>query len=182
MDRYVLSALVQNHAGVLSRVSGLLFRRGFNIESLTVGETVDRSISRMTIVVRSDPQTFDHIHKQLEKLEDVLAIEQIDQGAGVYRELALVKVVARSDRRADVVNIANAFRARVVDVAFDSLSIEVTGDTGKVDGLIEVLKPYGVIELARTGLSALERGSRALRADQPVVYEVMEEETEKVGA
>jgi acetolactate synthase-1/3 small subunit len=182
MDRYVLSALVQNHAGVLSRVSGLLFRRGFNIESLTVGETVDRSISRMTIVVRSDQHTFEHIHKQLDKLEDVLAIEQIDQSAGVYRELALVKVVARADRRADVVNIANAFRARVVDVAFDSLSIEVTGDTGKVDGLIEVLKPYGVIELARTGLSALERGSRALRADQPVVYEVMEEETEKVGA
>ncbi len=166
MDRFVLSALVQNHAGVLSRVSGLFSRRGFNIDSLTVGETVDPAVSRMTIAVRGDEHTLEQIHRQLEKLEDVLAVRRVNPGSGVYRELALVKVAAHADRRADVINIAKVFRARVVDVASESLTIEVTGDTGKVDGMIDVLGPYGIIELARTGLSALERGVRVLRPAQ----------------
>lgn len=184
MDRFVFSALTQNHPGVLTRVAGLLCRRGFNIDSLTVGETVDKSVSRMTIVVRGEKSTCERVQRQLEKLEDIVAVEHIEPGSGVCRELALVKVVARAERRADLVNLANAFRARVVDVSFDSLSIEVTGDSNKVDGFIEVLKPYGVIELARTGLSALERGSRALHPAPAAVYEtqMQDEETEKVGA
>jgi acetolactate synthase-1/3 small subunit len=175
MDRFVLSALVQNHAGVLSRVSGLFSRRDFNIDSLTVGETVDPSVSRMTIAVRGDEHSVEQIHRQLEKLEDVYSVRRVRPDAGVYRELALIKVRAPSEKRADVINIAKVFRARVVDVSTEFLTVEVTGDTGKVDGLISVLKPYGIAELARTGLSALERGSRCMSAGSAAAGAVGEE-------
>jgi acetolactate synthase-1/3 small subunit len=162
MDRYVLSALVQNHAGVLSRVSGLFSRRGFNIDSLTVGETADPGISRMTIVVRGDESVLEQIQKQLEKLVEVLAVHRLDSTRSVFRELALIKVAGSAENRAGIIQIANIFRARIVDVAADSLTIEVTGGQDKVDGLIELLHPYGIRELARTGLSALERGPLVL--------------------
>ncbi len=160
--RYILSALVQNHAGVLSRVSGLFSRRGYNIDSLTVGETVDSGVSRMTIVVRGDEAILEQIQKQLEKLIEVASVKRLDADAAVMREIALIKVAASPDTRPDIIQIANIFRARIVDVAADSLMVEVTGDQSKVDGLIELLKPFGILELARTGLSALERGSLIL--------------------
>jgi len=158
MERYVLSVLVQNHAGVLSRVSGLFSRRGYNIDSLTVGETQEPGISRMTIVVRGDEATIEQIQKQLEKLVEVGAVRLLDAGKAVYRELALVKISADHQHRSDIMQIANVFRGRIVDVSHDSLTIEVTGSQEKVDGLIELLAPYGIRELARTGIAALERG------------------------
>lgn len=158
MDRYVLSALVQNHAGVLSRVSGLFSRRGYNIDSLTVGETQEPGVSRMTIVVRGDESTIEQIQKQLEKLVEVGAVRRLESGKAVYRELALIKVSASHQSRPDIVQIASIFRARIVDVSIEALTIEVTGDQEKVDGLIELLQPYGIRELARTGIAALERG------------------------
>jgi acetolactate synthase-1/3 small subunit len=162
MERYVLSALVQNHAGVLSRVSGLFSRRGYNIDSLTVGETQEPGVSRMTIVVRGDEATIEQIQKQLEKLVEVGAVRLLDFGKSVHRELALVKVSATHQNRSDIMQIANVFRARVVDVSHETLTLEVTGDEGKVDGLIELLEPYGIRELARTGIAALDRGSARL--------------------
>jgi len=162
MERYILSALVQNHAGVLSRVSGLFSRRGYNIDSLTVGETVDPGVSRMTIVVRGDEAILEQIQKQLEKLIEVAAVKRLDPNLAVLREIALIKVAASPESRPDIIQIANIFRARIVDVAADSLIVETTGAQSKVDGLIELLKPFGILELARTGLSALERGSLIL--------------------
>jgi acetolactate synthase, small subunit len=162
MDRYVLSALVQNHAGVLSRVSGLFSRRGYNIDSLTVGETQEPGVSRMTIVVRGDEATIEQIQKQLEKLVEVSAVRRLDYGKAVYRELALIKVSSSHQSRPDIVQIASIFRARIVDVSMETLTIEVTGDQEKVDGLIELLQPYGIRELARTGIAALERGPTQL--------------------
>ncbi len=162
MERYILSALVQNHAGVLSRVSGLFSRRGYNIDSLTVGETVDPGVSRMTIVVRGDEAILEQIQKQLEKLIEVAAVKRLDPNLAVLREIALIKVAASPESRPDIIQIANIFRARIVDVAADSLIVEATGAQSKVDGLIELLKPFGILELARTGLSALERGSLIL--------------------
>jgi acetolactate synthase I/III small subunit len=162
MDRYVLSALVQNHAGVLSRVSGLFSRRGYNIDSLTVGETQEPGVSRMTIVVRGDESTIEQIQKQLEKLVEVGAVRLLDSGKSVHRELALIKVAATHQNRSDIMQIANVFRARVVDVSHDTLTIEVTGDESKIDGLLELLHPYGIRELARTGIAALDRGTAQL--------------------
>jgi acetolactate synthase I/III small subunit len=158
MDRYVLSALVQNHAGVLSRVSGLFSRRGYNIDSLTVGETQEAGVSRMTIVVRGDEATIEQIQKQLEKLVEVGTVRRLEGSKAVYRELALIKVSASHQNRSDILQIANVFRARIVDVSSEVLTVEVTGDQEKVDGLIELLAPYGIRELARTGIAALERG------------------------
>ncbi|MFZ4617193.1 MAG: acetolactate synthase small subunit [Rectinemataceae bacterium] len=162
MDRFVLSALVQNNAGVLSRVSGLFSRRGFNIDSLTVGETSDARLSRMTIVAQGDEARLEQVEKQLAKLIEVVAVHRLDANRSVCREIALVKVKASSETRASIIQIADVFRARVVDVASESLIVEVTGDQGKVDGLIELLDPYGILELARTGIAALGRGPLVL--------------------
>ncbi|MEI6386839.1 MAG: acetolactate synthase small subunit [Spirochaetota bacterium] len=162
MDRFVLSALVQNNAGVLSRVSGLFSRRGFNIDSLTVGETSDATLSRMTIVAQADEARLEQIEKQLAKLIEVVAVHRLDPNRSVFREIALVKVKASSETRASIIQIADVFRARVVDVASESLIVEVTGDQAKVDGLIELLEPYGILELARTGIAALSRGPLVL--------------------
>ncbi|MBN2875887.1 MAG: acetolactate synthase small subunit [Spirochaetales bacterium] len=158
MERYVLSALVQNHAGVLSRVAGLFSRRGYNIESLTVGETADPRLSRMTIVVAGDDAIIEQIQKQLEKLVEVHAVKRLDFESSVRRELALIKVDTPEQTRAEVIQTASIFRARVIDVCAECLTIEATGDHQKIDSLIDLLKPYGIRELARTGVAALERG------------------------
>ncbi len=162
MDRHVLSALVRNHAGVLTRISGLFSRRGYNIESLTVGETTDPEVSRMTIVVRGDDAIVDQIKKQLEKQIDTVAVHMIDSSSAVLRELVLIKVAADDSARPHLVQLAGIFRARVVDVGPDSITIEATGDQGKIGGLLALLEPYGIRELARTGITALERGSEIL--------------------
>jgi len=158
MKRYVISVLVENHSGVLSRVSGMFSRRGYNIDSLTVGMTENPEISRMTIVVRGDEYILEQIEKQLAKLVEVVSITHCDPSDTVFRELALIKVGAEGTNRLGVIETANIFRARVVDVAMDSLLIEVTGSEEKIAGLIRLLEPFGIKELVRTGLTAMERG------------------------
>ncbi|MCL2276978.1 MAG: acetolactate synthase small subunit [Treponema sp.] len=158
---HIVSALVENRAGTLSRVSGLFSRRGFNIDSLTVGETDDPSISRMTIAVKGVERVLDQIIKQLEKLVDVIAVRGLD-GSCLKREIMLVKTKADEKTRPAVIEIAGIFRARVVDVSQSAITIEATGNTEKLNGLLLLLRPYGILELARTGLVSLERGASAL--------------------
>lgn len=159
MKRMVLSILVENTSGVLSRVAGLFSRRGYNIDSLTVGETQDPAISRMTVLAHGDDQILDQIRKQLQKLEDVIEIIELAPGESVTRELILVKVSANDEDRQNIISIANVFRANIVDVAIESLMIELTGNQAKLDAFINLLKPYNIIELVRTGITGLERGS-----------------------
>lgn len=160
MKRYVLSVLVENHAGVLSRVSGLFSRRGYNIDSLTVGETSDSNRSRMTIVVQGDDKILAQIEKQLSKLEEVITIQHCDPSATVLRETALIKVAAPGESRIGVIETANIFRAHIVDVGFDTLVIEATGSEDKIASLIRLLEPFGIKELVRTGLTAMDRGGK----------------------
>ena len=164
MEQHVVSALVENRAGTLSRVSGLFSRRGFNIDSLTVGETEDHSISRMTIAVSGDDAVLEQIIKQLGKLVDVIAVRELDPASCLRREIMLVKVNADEKTRPAVIEIAGIFRSRIVDVSHSTITIEATGDIDKLNGLLLLLRPYGVLELARTGLVALERGSLVLSA------------------
>lgn len=158
MERKVLSILVDNTAGVLSRVSGLFSRRGYNIDSLTVGETADPRYSRMTVVVNGDDQVLDQIRKQLNKLVDVVDIKELREDSSVCRELALVKVRCNAKDRQAVISIADIFRAKIVDVSSDSLIVEMTGAQSKLDAFIKLLEGYEILELARTGISGLSRG------------------------
>ncbi|MDR2072042.1 MAG: acetolactate synthase small subunit [Spirochaetaceae bacterium] len=162
----VVSVLVENRSGTLSRVSGLFARRGFNIDSLTVGETVDRSISRMTIAVTGDEAVLEQIIKQLGKLVDVIAVRELDPATCMRREIMLVKVGADETTRPAVIEIAGIFRSRVVDVSMDTITIEATGDMEKLNGLMMLLLPYGILELARTGMVALERGAKVLSTEE----------------
>lgn len=146
----------------MSRVSGLFSRRGYNIDSLTVGVTEDPSISRMTIAVSGDNAILEQIVKQVEKLVDVIAVRQLSDSSSVRRELMLVKVKASEVERPQVIEIAGIFRARTIDVSPETLTIEATGDKEKLEGLLTMLRPYGIMELARTGLVALERGKKVL--------------------
>lgn len=163
MKKHVLSVLVENHSGVLSRVSGLFSRRGYNIDSLSVGETEDPKISRMTIVADADEYTLEQIKKQLNKLVDVIKIIELKEEHAIYRELALIKIAATKENRAEIIEIANIFRAHIVDVASESVVIEATGDQGKISALSNMLMPYGIKEVIRTGLTALERGEKELK-------------------
>lgn len=160
--QHIVSALVENRAGTLSRVAGLFSRRGFNIDSLTVGETEDESISRMTIAALGDDAEIEQIVKQLGKLVDVIAVRELDEGARLVREIMLVKVGADEKARPAVIQIAGIFRARIIDVSPSTITIEATGDFDKLEGLLLLLRPYGILELARTGLTALERGESVL--------------------
>ncbi|MBQ1197030.1 MAG: acetolactate synthase small subunit [Treponemataceae bacterium] len=162
MKRYVLSVLVENHAGVLSRVSGLFSRRGYNIDSLTVGETFNPEQSRMTIVVRGDEYILEQIEKQLSKLVEVISIKHCELSETVVREMALIKVNASAMNRVGVIETANIFRAHIVDVGIDSVIVEVTGSEDKIASLIRLLEPFGILELVRTGLTAMTRGEQVL--------------------
>ena len=162
MKQHVVSVLVENRAGTLSRVSGLFSRRGFNIDSLTVGETEDPSVSRMTIAVTGEERVLEQIIKQLSKLVDVIAVRELDPASCLRREIMLVKISADEKTRPAVLEIAGIFRARVVDVSQTTATIEATGNMDKLNGLLLLLRPYGILELARTGLVALERGTRTL--------------------
>lgn len=159
MKKIVLSILVDNTAGVLSRVAGLFSRRGYNIDSLTVGETQDPTISRMTVLAHGDDQILEQIEKQLQKLEDVIEIKELVPGESVWRELILVKVSATEKDRQAIIAIADIFRAKIVDVAVESLMIELTGTQEKVDAFIKLLEQYTIKELVRTGITGLTRGS-----------------------
>jgi len=159
MGKRVLSMLVDNTSGVLSRVSGLFSRRGYNIDSLTVGTTTDPRYSRMTVVVTGEEWVLDQIGKQLAKLVDVKDIKELKPGASVCRELILVKVSAMAEDRTAIISIADIFRAKIVDVSIDSLTIELTGDQSKLDAFIGLLAGYEIHELARTGITGLSRGT-----------------------
>ncbi|MCD7883685.1 MAG: acetolactate synthase small subunit [Lachnospiraceae bacterium] len=163
MKRRVLSLLVDNTSGVLSRVAGLFSRRGYNIDSLTVGETMDPRYSRMTIVASGDEQTLDQIMKQLAKLIDVVDIKILNEESSVCRELILVKVRVDVHERQDIITMANVFRGRVVDVGADSLIIELTGQQSKLDAFLRLLEGHEILELARTGITGLSRGADDVR-------------------
>ena len=163
MKRHVLSVLVENQSGVLSRVSGLFSRRGYNIDSLSVGETEDPKVSRMTIVVRGDDHILEQIKKQLNKLIDVIKVVELDPEQSVFRELALIKVKTNMTTRASVIEIVDIFRANIVDVAADTLTVEITGDEAKIEAFIALMDSYGIAEIVRTGLTALQRGNKAIK-------------------
>jgi len=163
MSRIVLSLLVDNTAGVLSRVAGLFSRRGYNIESLTVGVTADLRYSRMTVVSLGDHQVLEQIQKQLGKLEDVHDIKELREGHSVYRELMLVKVAVKPEQRQGALSVADIFRAKVVDVSKDSLIMEMTGSQNKLQAFVELMADYEILELARTGITGLSRGSDDVR-------------------
>jgi len=160
--QHIVSALVENRAGTLSRVSGLFSRRGFNIDSLTVGETDNSSISRMTIAVTGEEKILEQIVKQLEKLVDVISVRELDSSGCLRREIILAKIGVDEKNRPAVLEIAGIFRARVVDVSQATITLEATGNTEKLNGFLLLLRPYGILELARTGLVALERGANVL--------------------
>ena len=157
--KHTISVVVENKPGVLSRVANLFARRSFNIESLAVGVTENPAISRMTIVVSGDEKTLEQITKQLYKLIDVLKVYDLPQDKAVDRELVLVKVGANEKTRQEITQIVDIFRGRIVDVADTSLTIELTGDEGKIIGAEKLLSKYGIKELVRTGKIALQRGS-----------------------
>jgi acetolactate synthase-1/3 small subunit len=156
--RHVLSALVQNQPGVLAHVSGMLASRGFNIDSLAVGETEDPNLSRMTFVVRGDDAELEQVRKQLDKLVTVVNVQDISSEDFVERDLMLLKVKARPQQRMEIVLLVEMFRARVVDVSAGDLMIEISGQERKIEAFIELMRPYGIVELARTGRIALVRG------------------------
>ena len=162
-DRIVLSLLVDNTAGVLARVAGLFSRRGYNIDSLTVGATADERYSRMTVVSYGDQNILEQIEKQLRKLEDVVDIKILADGESVCRELIMVKVMADASERAEIISVADIFRAKIVDVERESLMLEMTGNQSKVEAFLNLLQGYKILELARTGITALSRGSKGIK-------------------
>lgn len=157
--KHTLAILVENHPGVLSKVAGLFSRRGFNIESLAVGVTEDPKVSRMTIVVDGDEYIIEQVSKQLNKLIDVVKVWDISSDS-VMRELSLIKVYAPPAVRNEIIEVIKIFRARIVDVNNNGMSIEITGDSEKIAAVEEVLRPYGIKEMVRTGTIAMERGSK----------------------
>lgn len=160
--KIVLSMLVYNESGVLTRISGLFARRGYNIDSLSVGETDDPQVSRMTVMATGDAYVRDQILKQLEKLHDVLIVEAMDSSKLVMRELILIKVNVAQGARSELLEAVSIFRAKVVDLTPTSLTVEITGDKSKCEAFVEYLRPYGIVELCRTGITAIGRGSAVL--------------------
>lgn len=163
MEKHVLSALVKNSSGVLSRVSGLFSRRGYNIDSLTVGRTEDPSISRMTITLMGDDNVLEQVKKQLNKLEDVVRVIDFKANESVYRELVLIKVKANAENRAAINETVKIFRSKIIDLSSDTLTIELTGDEDKISALINLMEEYGIEELVRTGVTALQRGEKTIK-------------------
>ena len=157
--KHTLSVLVENKPGVLARVAGLFSRRGFNIDSLAVGPTEDPALSRMTIVVAAQDHSLEQVTKQLNKLINVVKISDLDPAESVSRELLLIKVSATDRNRANIIEIADIFRAKIIDVSRNSVVLEATGTPDKLGAIEDLVKPYGIIELARTGKIALSRGS-----------------------
>lgn len=163
--RHTISILVENEFGVLARVAGLFSGRGFNIESLSVAETMDPTVSRITLVTRGDDQVLEQIEKQLNKLISVIRVIDFTETAHVERELVLIKVAADERTRGEIINIVDIFRGKIIDVSRRSYVIEVTGADEKIEALIELLKPIGIREIVRTGKVAMFRGTRLLTVD-----------------
>lgn len=162
MDKHTLVALMEDKPGVLNRISSLFRRRNYNIESLSVGHSEVEGISRMTIVVKGDEQIVEQVSRQLEKLINVTEVVDVSYQPAVIRELALIKVRAVPGSRSEIMELANVFRARVIDVAATSLTVEITGPEDRVNSLISLLQPYGIEELARTGRVAMVRGGNGI--------------------
>ena len=160
--RYVLSVLVQNTSGVLSKVTRLFSRRGYNIRSLSVGETHDPQVSRITIEMVGDEAVLEQIQKQLNKLVDVITIKGLRSSTSVYKELILVKVKAPDKKRANIIELCDIFRTKIVDISKETMIIELTGSPEKNKALLDLLAEYGIIEMSRTGITALERGESSL--------------------
>lgn len=163
---HTLSVLVANKPGVLTHVSGLFSRRGYNIDSLTVGVTENSDISRMTIVVHGDEHVIEQVTKQLNKLIDIIKVVDISPQESVDRELALLKVSAKAKDRSEIIQIVDIFRAKIIDVSVESLIIEITGSGDKIDALEEMMKPFGIKEMVRTGKVALVRGVKLTQFDK----------------
>lgn len=161
--RHSISVLVENQFGVLARIAGLFSGRGFNIDSLSVGETVDPSVSRMTIVVKGDDRVLEQVMKQLNKLINVIRVVDLTKEEHVGREMVLIKVAANQQDRSEILNITDIFRAKIVDVSPETYTIEVTGDENKIKAIINLLKPFGIKEIARTGRVCMGRGSKNIK-------------------
>jgi acetolactate synthase-1/3 small subunit len=159
ITKHTISVLVNNQPGVLQRVSGLFGRRGFNIESISVGESEELGLSRMVIVTTGDDNTLEQVSKQLYKLVDVIKVIDLSANPMVARELALIKVNSEPGMRPEILGIVETFRAAVVDIGPNSLIVQVVGDSDKIDAMVELLRPYGIRELSRTGVTAMIRGS-----------------------
>ncbi|MCW4018151.1 MAG: acetolactate synthase small subunit [Candidatus Bathyarchaeota archaeon] len=163
----VVSAIVENKPGVLHSVANLFRRRNFNIESITVGATDQKDLSRITITVNADEKTLDQVIKQLDKLVDVVGVAELEPTNIVTRELALVKInVPSLKERPDIISCVQVFRGRIVDVSPESLIVEITGTSDKIDAFLNLMKTFGIIELARTGITALSRGARGVQLDE----------------
>ena len=161
-DQFIIAVYVENKFGVLTRVTSMFTRRGFNIDALTVGETESPKYSRITICMSGDGYAREQMINQLRKLHNVRKVELLESDCSLRRELLLLKTINRSETSNDVMNAVNIFRAKIVDYSPDALCIEVTGDSEKIDAFIEVMKPLGIIEMCRTGVVALERGSSSI--------------------
>jgi acetolactate synthase I/III small subunit len=179
--KHTISVLVENKFGVLSRVAGLFSARGYNIESLSVGETLDPSVSRMTIVVTGDEFVIEQVMKQLHKLIDVIKVNDLTDDSHVERELVLIRVNAEPQHRAEILRTADIFRARVVDVTAVSFVLEATGDEGKLEALIELLRPMGIQEVVRTGKIAITRGPKSRPRRAPSSRPRLSEDPRVVG-
>ena len=162
MKKHIITALVNNHSGVLTRVSGLFARRGYNIDSLAVCNTEDENYSRMTIVSEGDDLTINQVIKQLDKLVDVIKVNELAADSAVSRELALIKIKVAPKERPEIETTARVYKAKIIDLSPESVVVELTGDPGKIDGFLKIVKPYGIIEMVRTGLNALERGEKSI--------------------
>ncbi len=180
--KHTIAVQVENKFGVLSRVAGLFSVRGYNIESLSVGETIDPTVSRMTLVVRGDEFVIEQVMKQLHKLIDVIKVSDLTDDDHVERELILVRVNAETQHRAEILRIADIFRARVIDVTPISYTLEATGDEGKIEAMIELLRPIGIQELVRTGKVAIARGPKTrARKSEPAKRPRVSEDPRVVG-
>ncbi|MDP4132682.1 MAG: acetolactate synthase small subunit [Bacillota bacterium] len=164
-DRHVLAVLVANRTGVLNRVTGLYSRRGFNIEALSVGTTGREGVSRITITLKGDKKEVDQITKQLEKLVDVIAVKELPKEATVGREVCFVKAAAKGEARERLIQLIDIFRASIIDAASDAITACIIGDTDKTEAFLKLAEPFGILEVVRSGLMAIERGSVSMEEE-----------------
>lgn len=166
MNKYIISMLVSNQAGVLTRISGMFGRRGFNISSLAVCETENPEYSRMTITMLGEDADRDQSIKQLQKLHDVHEIKEMNPNDIVSRELALIKICTNKENRQDIMDAVNVFRSKIIDFTTESICVEMTGETDKIEAFVKLVEPFGIIELCRTGIVSLDRGSKSLKKNK----------------
>lgn len=162
--KHTIAVIVENKSGVLTRIAGLFSRRSFNIDSLSVGATDNPDYSRMTITVHGDRDVLEQVIKQLSKLINVIRVSELEAGESVERELAVIKVSADKESRSEIMQIVNIFRAKIIDVSHRSMIIEVTGDEEKIDAIVQLLRQFGIKEMARTGKVSMVRGARVIKA------------------